>query len=85
VRNSGLGLQSSRLAITDTRVVNHTIERAELVDCIRHGPRPGNGREIAGNDALGARSRRESVAAATFISSMQNNLMALLDQQPRRH
>jgi hypothetical protein len=65
--------------------VNHTIEWAELVDFIRHGPRPGDGREIARNDALRASSRREGVAAAIVISSMQNDLMAPLDQQPGRH
>jgi hypothetical protein len=65
--------------------VNHTIERAELVGCIRHGPRLRDRREIASNDASGASGCRESLAAATVISSMQKDLMALLDQQPGRH
>jgi hypothetical protein len=83
-RNSRLGLDTPRLPIADAHIVDYGIEAAELVDLVGDGPCPGNGRKVPGDDSQGAGSRRERVAAPTGIASVQDDLMALLDQEPGR-
>src|SRR5215469_12592010 len=83
-RNSRLHLYPP-LARADSRVVDHRIEAAELVDLIGHCCCPGDRREVSGNNSTGARRPREGIAASPLVSPVQYDLMALLDQKPGRY
>jgi len=65
--------------------VDYGVEATELVGLVGNGLRPGYGGEIPGDDPPSTGCRREGVAAATVISSVQNDIMALLDQEPGGH
>jgi len=65
--------------------VDYGVEPTELIDLARYGRRPGDGREVPADRFPGAGCRREGVATSTLVSSVQNDLMALLDQEPCRH
>ena len=82
--NSGFGLDPPRLAIADAGIVDYGVEATELVDLVGNGPGPGDGREVASHGPLGAGRGRKGVAAPTVVSPVQDDLMALLDQEPRR-
>jgi hypothetical protein len=82
--NSRLALYPP-LAIADACVVDDRIKTTEVVDLVGNGPRPADGREISRDDSLGAGCRRKSVATSTVIPSVQQDVMALLDQEPGRH
>src|SRR5437868_8435148 len=83
-RNSGLHLHPP-LAITDARIVDYSVEAAELVDLIGKCSCPSDGREVRGDNSSGGGCRRERFATSTLVSPVQYNLMALLDQEPGRH
>src|ERR1700757_1119350 len=83
-RNSGLLLHPP-LAITDARIVDYRVEAAELVDLVGNCPCPSDGREVSGNNSPGAGCRREGVATSPIVSSVQYDLMALVDQEAGRH
>ena len=83
-RNSGLRLHPP-LAITDARIVDYRVERAKLVDLVGNGSCPSDGGEVPGDNSLGAGCRREGVATSTFVSPVQYDLIALVDQEPGRH
>src|SRR5260370_37565963 len=83
-RNSGLHLHPP-LAITDARIVDYSVETAELADLVGHCSCPGDGREVSRDDSSGAGCRRERVATSTLVSPVQYDLMTLVDQDPSRH
>jgi hypothetical protein len=64
--------------------VDHGIEAAELVDFRGYSFRPGDGKEIAGDNPPSAGCRREGVATSTLASPVQYDVMALVDQEPGR-
>ena len=82
--NSGLHLHPS-LAIADARIVDYSVEAAELVDLVGKCSCPSDGREVPTDSSLGAGCRCEGVAAPTIIPPVQDDLMALLDQELGRH
>src|SRR5271155_5215723 len=82
-RNSGLRFHPP-LAITEARIVAYSVEAAERVDLGGNCSRPGDGREVSADTSPGARCRREGVATSTLVSPVQNDLMALFDQEPGR-
>jgi hypothetical protein len=65
--------------------VDHSVEAAELVDLVGNCPCPGHRREVSGRNSPGAACRREGVATSTLVSTVQYDLMALVDQKPSRH
>jgi hypothetical protein len=65
--------------------VDYGAEAAELIDLSSNAPGPGDGREISGDDSLGAGCRCEGVTAPTIISPMQDDVVALFDQELGRH
>ena len=83
--NSRLRLHPARRAVADACIVDYRVEATELVDLVGNGPRPGNGRQVAGNGCPGAGRRRDRVATSTLIPPVYDDLMALLDQEPGRH
>jgi hypothetical protein len=77
-RNSELHLHPP-LAITEARIVDYSVEAAELVDLIGNCSCPSDGGEVSGDKSPGAGCRREHVAASTLVSPAQYDLMALVD------
>jgi len=67
--------------VTDASIVDYGVEATELIDLARHGRRPGDGGEISADSSLGADRCQESVAASTLIPPVQDDLVALLDQE----
>jgi hypothetical protein len=65
--------------------MDDSVEATELVDLVGNGPRPGDSRKVPGNGSPGTGRRREGVATSIVIAPVQDDLMALLDQQPGRH
>jgi hypothetical protein len=65
--------------------VDYSIKAAELVYLLGNSPDPSDGGEVPGDNPSGAGCRREGVATSTFVSPVQHNLMALLNQEPGRH
>ena len=47
--------------------------------------RSGDGGEVPGNNSARAGCRRKRVATSALVSTVQYDLMALLDQEPCRH
>src|SRR5712672_3266922 len=76
--NSGLHLHPS-LAITDARVVDYSVEAAELVDLVGKCSCPSDGGEVPGDSCSGAGCRRERVATSPLVSPVRYDLMALVD------
>src|SRR5260370_15223989 len=66
-RNSGLHLHPP-LAITDARIVDYSVETAELVHFVGNFSCPSDGREDAGDNSSGADYRPERVATSTLLS-----------------
>ena len=83
-RNSGLHFHPP-LAITDARIVDYSIEAAELVDLVGNCSWPSDGGEVPGDNSASAGCRREGVATSTLVSPVQYDVMALVDQEPGRH
>jgi hypothetical protein len=65
--------------------VDYRVEATELIDLVRYGRCSGDGGEIAADSSLRADSRKEGVTAPTLIPPVQDDLMALLDQELGRH
>jgi hypothetical protein len=65
--------------------VDRSVEAAELVDFVGNSFCPSDGREIPGDNPPGAGCRREGVATSALVSPVQDNVMAVVDQEPRRH
>ena len=65
--------------------MNYGIEATELIDLACYGRRSGDGGEVPADSSFGARRRPEGVAAPTRIPPVQDDLMALLDQELGRH
>src|SRR3984893_18178614 len=90
-RNSGLPLHPP-LAITDARIVDYSIDTAELVYLVGDSSlrahssecHPESG-EVPGDISASAGGRREVVATSTLVSPVQYDVMALVDQEPGRH
>jgi hypothetical protein len=61
--------------------VNYRVEITVLVDLAGYGL----GREIAGDNPLGTRCRRKGRAAASVVSPMHDDPIALLDHEFGRH
>jgi hypothetical protein len=80
----GSVFHSPRLAIADARIVDYGVKATEFVDLVGNGPRSGDGREVPRDGSLGSGRCQQGVTASTIIPPMQNNLMALLDQEPGR-
>src|SRR6516225_6706849 len=85
VRRAGRRVSSSRLARTDTCVVDHGVEAAEPVETVHYALCAADRGEIARNGVLGAWCCCARVAAALVTSSVQNNVMALRDKEFGRH
>src|SRR5215472_1454160 len=85
VRHARRHVSSSRLAITDTCVVDYGVEAAEPVDTFRYALCAADGGEIARNGVLGPWCCCARVAAALVISSVQNNVMAVRYKELGRH
>ena len=60
------------------------VEAAEPVNLFGNGLRPGDSRKITGDGSLGLGCRREGIATSAVVPPMQDDLMALLDQEPGR-
>jgi hypothetical protein len=69
------------LSIPDAGVVDYGIERTELVGLVGNGFCRGDSRKISGDSPFGAARCHEGVATPTWVSPMQDDAMALLDQQ----
>jgi hypothetical protein len=82
--NSGLHLHPS-LAITDARIVDYSVEAAELVDLVGKCSCPSDGGKVPGDNSSSAGCRRERFATSTLVSTVQYDLMALVDEEPGRH
>jgi hypothetical protein len=65
--------------------VDYGVKATEVVCLVRNNPCPGDGGEVAGDGSLGTSRRCEGVATSTVIAPVQDDLMALLDQEPGRH
>jgi hypothetical protein len=70
-----------RFPISNRGVVNHGIHRSEAVDLIGHTPGFGNGHQIADDYRLRSGSSRHCVPSSLPVPSVQNYIVALLDQQ----
>ena len=78
-RNSGLHFHPP-LAITDARIVDYSVEAAELVDLAGNRSWPSDGGEVPEDNSASAGCRREGVATSPLVSPMQYDIMALVDQ-----
>ena len=85
VRHAGCHVGSSRLAITDPCVVDHGVEATKAVDPFCNGLRASDGGEVAQNGVLGAWRCRKRIATTLVISSVQDDVMTLLDKELGRH
>ena len=65
--------------------MDYGVEAAEFVDLVGNCSCPSDGGEVARDYPLGAGSRREGVATATLVTSVQKDLVALADQESGRH
>ena len=65
--------------------MNYGIEATELIDLACYGRRSGDGGEVPRDSSMGADCREQGVAAPALIAPVQNDLMALLDQELGRH
>jgi hypothetical protein len=59
--------------------VDYGIEGTELIGLVGNNFRPGDRRNISGDDPFGPTRRQDGVTAPTGISSMQDNAMSLLN------
>src|SRR6266404_960291 len=78
--NSGLHLHPP-LTITNARIVDYSVEAAELIDLVGKCSRPSDGGEVPTDSSLGAGCRRERFATSTLVSPVQYDLMALVNQE----
>ena len=62
--------------------MDYGVKAIELIDLVGNGPRPGDRSQVPSHGSLGAGRRRERVATSTLIPPVQDDLMALLDQEP---
>src|SRR5215831_2090925 len=83
-RNSRLRFHPP-LAIANARIVDYGVEASELIDLLRNSSRPSDGGEVPGNNPSGAACRSKGVTTSALVSPVQDNVMALFDQEPGRH
>ena len=76
-RNSGLHFHPP-LAITDARIVDYSIEAAELVDLVGNCSCPSDGGEVPGDNSASDGCRREGVVTSILDSPVQYDIMALV-------
>jgi len=60
--------------------MDYTVEAGEPIDLVGNCSCPSDGGQIAGNNSLGTRRRRDGVATSILVSPVYYNLMALADQ-----
>jgi hypothetical protein len=65
--------------------VDDGVETTELVGLACYGRRPGDGGEVPADSSLSAGCGSEGVAAPALIAPVQDDLMALLDQELGRN
>jgi hypothetical protein len=65
--------------------MDHGVEATELISLVRYGRRSGDSGEVAADSSLGPDCRSQGVLAPTLIPPVQDDLMALLDQELGRH
>jgi hypothetical protein len=82
VGNSRLYLHPSRLAIADACIVDHAVKATELIDLVGNGSRSGDRSQVPSHGSLCADRRHERVATSPLIAPVQDDLVALLDQEP---
>src|SRR5207244_11877339 len=68
--NSGLHLHPP-LTITNARIVDYSVEAAELIDLVGNSSCPSDGREVPRDNPSSASCRRERFATSTLVSPMQ--------------
>ena len=68
-------------SIADRRIVDDRIEAAERIDLCCDVPSAGDGLQVACNDGFGLRQRAFGVIGPGSVTSVQDDLMTLIDEQ----
>jgi len=79
------GLDATRFAIADAHVVDHGVESAKSIGLFCDLACSGKADDIAFDDGLGLRQCTPSDFGARRVSRMQDDLVALFDQQLAGH
>src|ERR1700684_4461340 len=81
MRQAIFGGNASRLSVTNSCIVNHSVEGPELVYLFRDFAGLRDAGQIAGDDALSSRNERHRLLPSLLITRMQHNAVPLLDQE----
>jgi hypothetical protein len=85
VRQSVCRRDPARLAIADPGVVDHGVERSELACLLSNLPHASEHREITGHSTASVRRCRPCVVGPVAGPPVQDDLVALFDQELPSH
>jgi hypothetical protein len=85
MRQAVFGNKLTWFLVTNCRIVNHRIESAKRIHLLRNVSRLLDARQIADNNTLALWHGSLRLVSSCFISRMQHNFVALLDQKLRCH